>query len=202
MSQRQTNMTTNIKAFPTLILACILSLNLCFPISAHAKKPKLPPVQVSVSLTTILEGESTTLVFSKAVNPSQPVTVNYAMGGTAVLGTDYIVSGTPGHVTIPAGAVSASVTLTTLTDNVFPEPNETVVITLRGGAGYSLPKAKKKARKPTVTIVDVIPSGPIEITSVSNSNPLPLAPISFTTTRIAQAVVVSLRFFNDVGFRV
>ena len=196
-------MRTNIKAFPTLILACFLSLNLCFPISAQAKKkPKLPPTQVSVSPTTILEGESTTLVFSKAVNPSQPVTVNYALSGTAVWGTDYVVSGIPGQVTIPAGAPSASVTLTALTDNVFPEPNETVVITLRGGAGYSLPKAKKKARKPTVTIVDVVPSGPIEITSVSNSNPLPLAPLTLTTTGIAQAGVVSVRFFNDAGFLV
>src|SRR5439155_8944831 len=162
----------------------------------------LPPVQVSVSLTTIPEGESTTLVFSKAVNPAQPVTVNYVLSGTAVLGTDYVVSGTPGQVTIPAGTPSAVVTLTALTDNVFPEPNETVVITLRAGPGYKLPKAKKKARKPTVTIVDVVPSGPIEITSVSNSNPLPLAPLTLTTTGIAQAGVVSVRFFDDAGFLV
>jgi hypothetical protein len=215
-------MKTNIKAFPTLILACFLSLNLCprllaqvgddgvqnfmaqtsSAISARAaKKPK--PLNVSLSLpspTTINEGESATFtVCAKTVNPLQSVTVHYSISGTAVFGTDYILSGTPGQVTIPAGVSSAPITLTALTDNVFPEPNETAIITLGPGAGYKLAKTKKKAPKPTVTIVDVVPA-PLGITAVSDSVPLPLTPLTLATTGLAQAGAVSVYFFNDVGF--
>jgi hypothetical protein len=40
-----------------------------------------------------------------------PLTVFYSMAGSATLGTDYTLSGTPGQATIPAGSSSATVVL-------------------------------------------------------------------------------------------
>ena len=58
-------------------------------------------------------GETATFTFSiSPVNQSPPVTVRYVMGGKGRLGRQYALSGTPGQVTIPAGASSATVTLT------------------------------------------------------------------------------------------
>jgi hypothetical protein len=56
------------------------------------------------------------------------------MSGTAILGTDYTLSGTFGQITVPAGASSASVTLTALVNN----QKKTAIMTLQLGAGYAL----------------------------------------------------------------
>ena len=61
-----------------------------------------------------------------------PLTVNYSISGTATLGQDYTLSGTPGTVVIPAGQLVATVTLTALQDSVV-EKRETVVLTVTGG---------------------------------------------------------------------
>ncbi|MEI6787462.1 MAG: M12 family metallo-peptidase [bacterium] len=54
-----------------------------------------------------------------------PVTVNLAFSGTATLASDYTRSGT--SITIPAGSISSSITLTAAQD-VLDEANETVVV--------------------------------------------------------------------------
>lgn len=62
-----------------------------------------------------------------------PLTVNYALGGSAAHGIDY--ETLPGVVTIPAGLSSATVTVVPIDDG-FGEPQQTVTLQLRGGAGY------------------------------------------------------------------
>jgi hypothetical protein len=62
-----------------------------------------------------------------------PVTVNYSMGGGAVLGTDYTLSGTPGQVTIPAGQTSANVIL-----HALRNANKSAKMILTPGSGYFL----------------------------------------------------------------
>ena len=116
----------------------------------------IPAIGVAASSSSVNEGDSVTFVFSTSiVDPVNTKTVHYQMSGKAKSGTDYMLSGSSGQVDIPAGASSASVTLSALTDKVPKEKNETVTMTLskvaKKGATYSLSSAKKA----TVTIVNV-----------------------------------------------
>jgi hypothetical protein len=76
------------------------------------------------------------------------ITVSYAVAGTAKAGTDY--TALAGSVVIPAGAASASVLVSPIDDAVIGEGNETVVLTLTGGAGYVVGSPASA----TVTIAD------------------------------------------------
>ena len=72
------------------------------------------------------------------------------MRGSALNGTDYTLSGTPGEVTIDAGQNSATVILHSIADQVR-EKNETAVAALASGSGYKIPRRGAKA---TLTIVN------------------------------------------------
>lgn len=74
------------------------------------------------------------------------------MSGKARLGIDYTLSGTAGEVDIPAGASSATVTLTALT-NLQPGRAKKVTMKLSTGPNYKLAKTKKAV----VTILDHMP---------------------------------------------
>ena len=71
--------------------------------------------------------------FSRTGDTTYPLTVGYAIGGTAVNGTDY--AALPTSVTIPAGAGSADVLVTALPDSLA-EPTETVTLTLSNSVNY------------------------------------------------------------------
>src|SRR6266436_4713447 len=59
-----------------------------------------PIISLSASPTSVNEGRSATYTISASkINASQPVTVTYRMGGTAILGIDYTLS-TVGQITI------------------------------------------------------------------------------------------------------
>ena len=93
------------------------------------------------------EGSSATYTISASkVNALQPVTVTYKMGGTAIRGIDYTLSGTVGQITIPAGASTATVTLNALQNNVTR--TKTALMQLNSGLGYQL----SSSNKATVTI--------------------------------------------------
>ncbi|HWB03560.1 MAG TPA: DUF1800 family protein [Verrucomicrobiales bacterium] len=64
-----------------------------------------------------------------------PVTVPLAVSGTATLGTDYNLSSA--SVTLPAGVMTATVTVTALTD-ATAENAETITLTVQSGAGYTV----------------------------------------------------------------
>lgn len=68
-------------------------------------------------------------------NLSQPLTVNYSVGGTASAVTDY--NALSGSVTFPANENTAFITITPR-DDATVEASETVNVTLQPGAGYSL----------------------------------------------------------------
>jgi D-alanyl-D-alanine carboxypeptidase (penicillin-binding protein 5/6) len=79
---------------------------------AKTSAPSLPAITVSVSPNVINPGgDATFTVSTSQTDPNQPIVVHYAMGGQAMLGTDYSLSGTQGEVDIPAGASSAQVVL-------------------------------------------------------------------------------------------
>ena len=109
-----------------------------------------PTITVSVSPSSVIEGNDATFTFSSSVVVSQPVTISYSMRGTAFNGTDYTLSGTAGEVTISAGQNSATVTLHSIADGVR-EKNETAVMALTTGSGYKIPRRGAKA---TLTILN------------------------------------------------
>lgn len=87
----------------------------------------------------------------------QDVTVNYTLGGTAVAGEDYTVSGS-GSVVVPAGSNTAEITITP-TDNGIFEANKTVVVTITSTSnnlpiGLSGNSEATKRASATVTIVN------------------------------------------------
>src|SRR6185295_19213267 len=73
--------------------------------------------------------------------------VNLSVSGTATNGTDDAMIGST--VTIPAGAASATVTVTPVDDSLL-EPAETVILTATAGAGYTVGSPSSG----TVTITD------------------------------------------------
>ena len=70
--------------------------------------------------------------------PSAPISVQYAVAGTATAGDagDVVIAGS-GTVSVASGAASAAI-LITINDDDDRESDETVILTLRAGAGYDL----------------------------------------------------------------
>lgn len=105
----------------------------------------IPTVSLSAFPTKIGKGASATFAISATtVNSSRPTVVNYSMSGTAVLGSDYTLSGTPGQITIPPGAFSGSVGLQVVTSKTGR--GEKATMTLNAGAGYNLAAPARRHR--------------------------------------------------------
>ncbi|XXF77290.1 Calx-beta domain-containing protein [Myxococcaceae bacterium GXIMD 01537] len=99
---------------------------------------ELPVVTMSVADAYASEpGAADTARFNvtRTGATTAPLTVAYALSGTSVAGEDYAVL--PGTVVIPAGAATATVTLTAL-DDALVEGKETVVFTLVEDPAYQV----------------------------------------------------------------
>ncbi|PYL27110.1 MAG: hypothetical protein DMF45_13135 [Verrucomicrobia bacterium] len=97
-----------------------------------------PTVQVSLCsiLSSLGTGVSTVFKVTLVKGPlATPVTVSYAMSGTAIFGKDYSLSGIFGKITIPAGQTSATVTITALR-NITRTTDRTATMTIINGPGY------------------------------------------------------------------
>ena len=106
----------------------------------------LPVVNVQVASPSVTEDGPQKLTYTFTATGPLPrdVTVNYAIGGSATVGIDF--TGRPagastGAITIPAGSgapgSAAALTITPTPDTVV-EPDETVMITLLPGPGYTI----------------------------------------------------------------
>jgi hypothetical protein len=95
----------------------------------------LPVISLSVSPDRVAEDGTRNLVYTFTRNGSltNPLTVNYTIGGTASNGTDYVLIGT--SVTFAANATTAKVIVNPLPDTTL-EANETVSLTLANGSNY------------------------------------------------------------------
>ncbi len=96
----------------------------------------LPTVTIQASVSTAVEGGAAgQFTVTRSGSTTAALTVVYAVSGTATSGADY----TPlsGSVTIPVGATSAVIAVTTVDDSQV-EGNETVVATLTANAAYTL----------------------------------------------------------------
>ena len=88
----------------------------------------LPAVSWSLSSTSVIEDEGVIEILLLLSTPiSQPISVPFVLGGTALLGADYSLS--PSPAVIPVGADSATVSLT-LHDEAVPESTETITVAI------------------------------------------------------------------------
>ena len=105
-------------------------------------------VSVAVSPSSVLEDGATNMVytFTRTGITSGALTVNFSVGGTAIFAppdTDYTQFGaatftsTSGTVTFTAGSPTATITVDPFGDADL-EPNETVILTVTAGAGYTV----------------------------------------------------------------
>lgn len=109
----------------------------------------LPAITLAVSPASVLENGTTNLVytFTRTGSTISPLTVNLALSGTATNGIDYI--SIPTTATFVANSATAVVTLTPI-DDLVVESNETAILSLLSGSGYTLGSATSA----TVTIAD------------------------------------------------
>ena len=107
----------------------------------------IPPPAVSLTLavapnTGSAEDGSSNLIYtvSRTGPTTSTLTVNYTVGGTATLGTDYSgIAATPATKTVSfaTGAATAIITVDPTADAVI-EPDKTVALTLAAGSGYTI----------------------------------------------------------------
>jgi Ca2+-binding RTX toxin-like protein len=102
----------------------------------------LAVISLAVSPAVVAEDGTSNLIytFSRTGPTTSALTVNYTVGGTATLGTDYSgIAATPATKTVSFAANSAIATVTVdPTADAVIEPDETVALTLAAGSGYSI----------------------------------------------------------------
>lgn len=156
-----------------------------------------PALTVAASSSSISEGSSagTTFTFTLASVASAPVTVNFAVSGTAVFGTDYSQTGattfsaSSGTVTIPSGSDTASFTINIQPDTIV-EPTETFTVTISSGSGYdvgspgsatlSITNDDTSANDPLVAIVGLAHTDPDGFSFVATKDIAPGTVVYFT----------------------
>ncbi len=98
----------------------------------------VPSATISVSPAAVAEDGAANLVYTVTLNqanPSAATTVNYTIGGTATNGTDYATIASP--LVIAAGSTTGTITVNPTADATI-EADETVILTLAAGAGYTV----------------------------------------------------------------
>ncbi|ELR97887.1 hypothetical protein GLO73106DRAFT_00017050, partial [Gloeocapsa sp. PCC 73106] len=136
-----------------------------------------PTISVRVSPTSVTENGSFNLVytFTRTGSTSSALSnVNLSIGGTATFNSDYTQTGassfntTTGRVNFAAGSATAIVTVDPRGDTTV-EPNETAILTLATGTGYTV--GSPNAATGTITNDDVS----------ANQNILTLGGLSFNS---------------------
>jgi hypothetical protein len=132
-----------------------------------------------------------TFTVTRTGSTTAALVVSYAASGTATAGSDY--SALPGSVTIPAGASSATITVTPLADTLT-ETSETVVVTLSPGTGYTVGTPSSA----TVFISDSAPVTTVTVSATDSAAAEPADPGTFTVTRTG-STTSSLTVFYTVS---
>ncbi len=123
--------------------------------------------------------------------PVAPFTLSYGTGGTATRNTDYTSSGT---ISVATGRTSVNIPVV-ITDDDVEENNETVILTLESGTGYTVGSPGTH----TLTIVDDVDSPDTPVTVSLSASPNPVdegASVTITATlteALPDAVTINLR---------
>ncbi|UZO74948.1 DUF4347 domain-containing protein [Microcystis aeruginosa str. Chao 1910] len=152
-------------------------------------------VTLSISPSSVTEDGTSNLVytFTRTGVTTNALTVNYTLGGTATLNTDYTRTGTNNTVTFAAGSSTAKVTIDPTADTTV-EPNETVILTLAAGTGYTMGTTTAVTGTITnddfsqlsinnITVVEGLDNNAILTVTVNNPNPQPIS-VNYTTAPI------------------
>ena len=103
----------------------------------------MPKVNIkALNPTEIHEGATATFTIGASITVSEPLTVYYAMSGTATNGEDYYIVGPEGQATIQAGRNNVAVTLKAR--HTSETGSETAIMTLQPGPGYRLAKDNQR----------------------------------------------------------
>ncbi|MDY7050444.1 MAG: Calx-beta domain-containing protein, partial [Microcystis panniformis WG22] len=96
-------------------------------------------ITLAVAPASVTEDGTANLIytFTRTGVTTNALTVNYILGGTATLNTDYTRTGTNNTVTFAANSATATVTVDPTADTIV-ESNETVILTLAAGTGYTV----------------------------------------------------------------
>ncbi|MBE8994971.1 Calx-beta domain-containing protein [Microcystis aeruginosa] len=162
---------------------------------SYVSSPTLPSITLAVSpfLSSVTENGTTNLlyIFTRTGSTTNPLMVNYTVGGTATNGTDY--ASIPTSVTFAAGSAFATVTVDPTADTIV-ESNETVSLTLASGTGYTVgtPNAVtgtinnddfSQLSINDITVVEGKDNNAILTVTVDNPNPQPIT-VNYTTAPI------------------
>jgi len=158
----------------------------------------LPSITLAVSPSSVTEDGTTNLIytFTRSGVTTNSLTVNYTLGGTATLNTDYTRTGTNNTVTFAAGSSTATVTVDPTADTIV-ESNETVILTLAAGTGYTIGTPNAATGTITdddtsvtsqlsindITVVEGKDNHAILTVTVDNPNPQPIT-FNYTTAPI------------------
>ncbi|BAG00169.1 Calx-beta domain-containing protein [Microcystis aeruginosa] len=161
-----------------------------------APEEDFPSITLAVSPSSVTEDGTANLVytFTRSGSTTNPLTVNYSIGGTATNGTDY--------ASIPTGVIFAanSATVTVIVDptaDTIVESNETVILTLASGTGYTVGTPNAATGTITdddtsvtsqlsindITVVEGKDNHAILTVTVDNPNPQPIT-FNYTTAPI------------------
>ena len=113
----------------------------------------LPAVSVTATVPTALRGVplAGAFTFTRTQSPTNSLAVNYTVSGTAAAGVDYTALG--GSITIPAGALSATVSVTPLPAAPSFGNGRTVTLTVAANANYNIGVSQQG----TVVLQEVMP---------------------------------------------
>jgi hypothetical protein len=119
----------------------------------------MPVVTVAVAPSSVSEDGAANLVytFTRSGSTASPLTVNYTVGGTATIGSDYTgiaTAGTTKAITFAAGSATVAATVDPTADTTA-EANETVTLTLATNSGYTI--GGPNAATGTITNDDAAP---------------------------------------------
>ncbi|MCA2708718.1 MAG: VWA domain-containing protein, partial [Microcystis sp. M025S2] len=159
------------------------------------------PVTLTVNPVSVAEDGTTNLVytFTRTGNLTNALTVNYSVAGTAIFNTDYSQTGaatftsTTGTITLAAGLSTATLTIDPTADTTI-EPNETVILTLTSGTGYTVGTTTAVTGTITnddffqlsindITVVEGKDSNATLTVTVNNPNSQPIS-VNYTTAPV------------------
>jgi Calx-beta domain/Putative Ig domain len=97
----------------------------------------VPSASISVAPAAVAEDGVPNLIYTVTLNQASlsALSINYTVGGTATNGTDYATITSP--LVIPAGNTTGTITVNPTADATI-ESNETAIITLAAGTGYTV----------------------------------------------------------------
>ncbi|NCR33943.1 MAG: calcium-binding protein, partial [Microcystis aeruginosa L211-101] len=160
---------------------------------SYVSSPTLPSITLAVAPSSVTEDGTTNLVytFTRSGVTTNALTVNYTVSGTATNGTDY--ASIPTSVIFAANSATATVTVDPTPDTTA-ESNETVILTLASGTGYTIGTTTavtgtitnddfSKLSINNITVVEGKDNNAILTVTVDNPNSQPIT-FNYTTAPI------------------